>query len=73
VLGLFSNFSVAFTYLSPIVGVFSLFTIGLGIAGPGYIWTPLAPGRRHAAGGARLRRAGQSPRSTPGWSCTSPR
>ena len=28
VLGLFSNFSVAFTYLSPIVGVFSLFTIG---------------------------------------------
>src|ERR1700728_2183886 len=38
VLGLFSNFSVAFTYLSPIVGVFSLFTIGLGVAGPGSIW-----------------------------------
>jgi hypothetical protein len=34
VLGLFSNFSVAFIYLSPIVGVFSLVTIGLGIAGP---------------------------------------
>jgi amino acid transporter len=43
VLGLFSNFSVAFTYLSPIVGVFSLFTIGLGIAGPGYIWTLWLP------------------------------
>jgi amino acid transporter len=43
VLGLFSNFSVAFTYLSPIVGVFSLFTFGLGIAGPGYVWTLWLP------------------------------
>src|ERR1700685_862853 len=43
VLGLFSDFSVAFTYQSPIVGVFSLFTIGLGIAGPGYIWTLWLP------------------------------
>src|ERR1700739_3036169 len=43
VLGLFSNFSVAFTYLSPVVGVFSLFAIGLGIAGPGYIWTLWLP------------------------------
>src|SRR6204780_2243947 len=43
VLGLFSNFSVAFPSLSPIVGVFSLFTIGLGVAGPGYIWTLWLP------------------------------
>ncbi|MGC9221470.1 MAG: APC family permease, partial [Solirubrobacteraceae bacterium] len=30
VLGLFSNFSVAFTYLSPMVGIYSLFVLGLG-------------------------------------------
>ncbi len=28
VLGLFSNFSVAFTYLSPMVGIYSLFVLG---------------------------------------------
>jgi hypothetical protein len=34
VLGLFANFSVAFTYLSPMVGIFSLFALGLGTGGP---------------------------------------
>jgi amino acid transporter len=43
VLGLFANFSVAFTYLSPMVGIFSLFTLGLGLAGPAYIWLTLIP------------------------------
>jgi amino acid transporter len=43
VLGLFSNFSVAFTYLSPIVGVFSLFTLGAGMGGPAYVWTTWIP------------------------------
>jgi amino acid transporter len=43
VLGLFSNFSVAFTYLSPIVGVFSLFTFGAGMGGPAYVWTTWLP------------------------------
>ena len=43
VLGLFSNFSVAFTYLSPIVGVFSLFTFGAGSGGPAYVWTTWIP------------------------------
>src|SRR5438128_10851684 len=38
VLGLFANFSVAFTYLSPMVGIFSLFVLGVGTAGPAYIW-----------------------------------
>lgn len=38
VLGLFDNFSVAFSYLSPMVGVYSLFVLGAGSAGPGYIW-----------------------------------
>ena len=43
VLGLFSNFSVAFTYLSPIVGVFSLFTFGAAMGGPAYVWTTWIP------------------------------
>jgi amino acid transporter len=38
VLGLFDNFSVAFSYLSPMVGVYSLFVLGAGTAGPSYIW-----------------------------------
>ena len=43
VLGLFSNFSVAFTYLSPMVGIYSLFVLGLGMAGPAYIWLTFIP------------------------------
>src|SRR4051794_6779178 len=38
VLGFFDNFSVAFTYLSPMVGIYSLFVLGVGTAGPAYIW-----------------------------------
>jgi amino acid transporter len=38
-LGLLSNFSVGFTYLSPIVGVYTLFAYGLALAGPAYIWS----------------------------------
>ncbi len=39
VLSLFDNFSVAFSYLSPMVGVYSLYTLGIGTGGPRYIWT----------------------------------
>jgi amino acid transporter len=38
VLGFFDNFSIAFSYLSPMVGVYSLFVLGAGTAGPSYIW-----------------------------------
>jgi amino acid transporter len=38
-LGLLSNFSVGFTYLSPIVGVYTLFAFGLAVAGPAFIWS----------------------------------
>ena len=38
VLSSFANFSVAFTYLSPMVGIYSLFVFGAGAAGPRYIW-----------------------------------
>ena len=43
VLGLFANFSVAFTYLSPMVGIFTLFTLGLATGGPAYIWLTFIP------------------------------
>jgi amino acid transporter len=43
VLGLFANFSVAFTYLSPMVGIYSLFVLGLGTGGPAYIWLNFVP------------------------------
>ena len=38
-LGLWSNFSLGFTYLSPVVGVYTLFAFGLAKAGPAFIWT----------------------------------
>ncbi len=43
VLGLFSNFAVAFTYLSPMVGIYSLFALGLGSGGPVYLWLNWIP------------------------------
>jgi amino acid transporter len=43
VLGLFANFAVAFTYLSPMVGIYSLFTFGVGTGGPSYLWLLFIP------------------------------
>jgi amino acid transporter len=43
VLGLFSNFAVAFTYLSPMVGIYSLFVLGVGTGGPAYLWLTILP------------------------------
>src|SRR6478736_4263891 len=43
VLGLFANFSVAFTYLSPMVGIYSLFVLGVGTGGPAYVWLTILP------------------------------
>jgi amino acid transporter len=43
VLGLFANFAVAFTYLSPMVGIYSLFVLGFGTGGPAYIWLNFIP------------------------------
>ncbi|HLI25166.1 MAG TPA: APC family permease [Acidimicrobiales bacterium] len=38
VLNLFQNFAVAFCYLSPLVGIYSLFALGAGAGGPRYLW-----------------------------------
>src|SRR5947209_12515786 len=43
VLGLFGNFAVAFTYLSPMVGIYSLFLLGVGTGGPSYLWLTFIP------------------------------
>jgi amino acid transporter len=43
VLGLFANFSVAFTYLSPMVGIYTLFVLGVGTGGPAYVWLTFIP------------------------------
>ena len=43
VLGLFANFAVAFTYLSPMVGIYSLFVLGVGAGGPRYVWLTWIP------------------------------
>jgi amino acid transporter len=43
VLGLFANFAVAFTYLSPMVGIYSLFVLGVGTGGPAYVWLTILP------------------------------
>src|SRR6185436_19758970 len=43
VLGQFANFSVAFTSLSPMVGIYSLFVLGVGAGGPAYVWLTWIP------------------------------
>jgi amino acid transporter len=43
VLGFFANFAVAFTYLSPMVGIYSLFVLGVGTGGPAYLWLTWVP------------------------------
>src|SRR5438874_11048746 len=43
VLGFFANFAVAFTYLSPMVGIYSLFVLGLESGGPSYLWLTIIP------------------------------
>ena len=45
VLGLFANFSVAFTYLSPMVGIYSLFALGVARGRTGVRVADLDPGR----------------------------
>jgi amino acid transporter len=42
-LGFFTNFAVAFTYLSPMVGIYSLFVVGVAAAGPRYLWLTIIP------------------------------
>src|SRR6202023_1622449 len=39
VLGVYSSFAVAFSYISPSTGIFTLYALGLGVGGPFFIWS----------------------------------
>jgi amino acid transporter len=39
VLGVYSSFAVAFSYISPSTGIFTLFALGLGIGGAFFFWS----------------------------------
>jgi urea carboxylase system permease len=39
VLGFYSSFAVAFSYISPSTGIFTLFVLGIGLAGPAFFWS----------------------------------
>ena len=47
---IFENFGIAFCYISPVVGVYSLFGYGLSTAGPAFVWG--IPKRRSSADSA---------------------
>jgi len=38
-LGVYSSFAVAFSYISPSTGIFTLFVLGIGLGGPAFIWS----------------------------------
>src|SRR5262245_22122748 len=43
-MSLWENFSLGFTYLSPVVGVYSVFALALAAGGPPMFWTYLIVG-----------------------------
>lgn len=43
-MSLWANFSLGFTYLSPVVGIYTVFAIALAAAGPPMIWSLLIAG-----------------------------
>ena len=43
-MGLWGNFVLGFTYLSPVVGVYTLFSISLAAGGPPFFWSYLIVG-----------------------------
>jgi len=38
-LGSFSSFAAGFSYISILTGLFQMFYLGYGVAGPGFFWT----------------------------------
>jgi urea carboxylase system permease len=38
-LGVYSSFAVAFSYISPSTGIFTLFILGIALAGPSFYWS----------------------------------
>jgi amino acid transporter len=38
-LGVYSSFAIAFSYISPSTGIFTLFILGISLAGPAFFWS----------------------------------
>src|SRR5713101_2689964 len=38
-LGVYSSFAVAFSYISPSTGIFTLYALGIGLGGPAFFWS----------------------------------
>ena len=55
-MGLWENFALGFTYLSPVVGVYSTFALAFVAGGPPMIWSIVIAGARPAAGRAGVLR-----------------
>ena len=55
-MSLWANLALGFTYLSPLVGVYSLFAYSLTLGGPPAIWWIVIVGSGQFTGGAGLRR-----------------
>src|SRR5262245_29285440 len=47
-MGLWGNFALGFTYLSPVVGVYTLFSVSLAAGGPPFFWSYLIVGAGQA-------------------------
>src|SRR5215470_1063506 len=47
-MGLWGNFALGFTYLSPVVGVYTLFSLSLATGGPPFFWSYLIVGAGQA-------------------------
>ena len=54
-MGLWENFALGFTYLSPVVGICSVSALGFVAGGPPMIWSIVIAGPRPVAGRARVR------------------
>src|ERR1700674_5263945 len=39
VLGVYSSFAVAFSYISPSTGIFTLFLLSISLSGPAFFWS----------------------------------
>src|SRR3979411_3543799 len=71
VLGVYSSFAVAFSYISPSTGIFTLFILGISLAGPAFFWSwpivvvgQLLVGPNFAEGTPRFPGAGSVPQRT---------
>ena len=64
-MGLWENFALGFTYLSPVVGVYSTFALAFVAGGPPMIWSVVIAGLGRALMPWSRGRSGGRPRRRP--------